>query len=149
MNVSTPDEASIAVNDKSEREPLERRANLLRNRFLQRLDTLDRRGHELVETATELREQTKRALPYALGIAGAAAVVGAVIYFTGRRRRRPQAILERLLGEAPRVDSPLRVALKTAARSLIVKGLQAAAQHAIDRMTEASNAPAPELGAHS
>ena len=149
MNVSTSDEPSIAVNDKSEREHLERRANLLRNRFLQRLDTLDRRGHELVQTATELSEQTKRALPYALGIAGAAAVVGAVMYFTGRRRRRPQAIIERLLGEEPRVSSPLRVALKGAARALIVKGLQAAVQHAIDRVTEASNPQAPELRAHS
>jgi len=149
MNVTTLDEANVAVNDKSEREHLERRANLLRNRFLQRLDTLDRRGHELVQTATELREQTKRALPYALGIAGAAAVVGAVIYFTGRRRRRPQAIVERLLGEAPRVDSPLRTALKGAARALIVKGLQAAVQHAIDRVGEANAQATPELRAHS
>ena len=148
MNVSTSDEPSIAVNDKSEREHLERRANLLRNRFLQRLDTLDRRGHELMHTATELREQAKRAMPYALGIAGAAAVVGAVIYLSGRQRRRSQAIFDRLLGEAPRADSPLKVALKSAARALIVKGLQAAAQRAIDRVTEAS-APPAELSAHS
>lgn len=147
MNGLTTDEASVAVNDQTEREHLERRANLLRNRFLQRLDTLDRRSHDLVNMASQLREQTQRALPYALGIAGAAAVVGAVVYFSGRRRRRsPQAILDRLLGE-PRTDSPLRIAIKGAARALIVKGLQLAAQHAVDRVTEAANTQGRELNA--
>jgi hypothetical protein len=138
-------EPSIATDDDAARENLERRANLLRNRFLRRLDTLDRRGHELVNVASELRTQTQRALPVALGIAGAAVVVGAVVYINAERRRRrsPQYFLERLLGEPPR-QSALRSAIKGAARALAVKALQTVARRAVERLGEAS-AAAPAL----
>jgi hypothetical protein len=139
-------EPSVATDDDAARENLERRANLLRNRFLRRLDTLDRRGHELVNVASELRTQTQRALPVALGIAGAAVVVGAVVYINAERRRRrsPQYFLERLLGEPPRQNSALRSAIKGAARALAVKALQAVARRAVERLGEAS-AAAPAL----
>jgi hypothetical protein len=139
-------EPSIATDDDAARENLERRANLLRNRFLRRLDTLDRRGHELVNVASELRTQTQRALPVALGIAGAAVVVGAVVYINAERRRRrsPQYFLERLLGEPPRQNSALRSAIKGAARALAVKALQTVARRAVERLGEAS-AAAPAL----
>lgn len=138
-------EPSVATDDDAARENLERRANLLRNRFLRRLDTLDRRGHELVNVASELRTQTQRALPVALGIAGAAVVVGAVVYINAERRRRrsPQYFFERLLGEPPR-QSALRSAIKGAARALAVKALQAVARRAVERLGEAS-AAAPAL----
>ena len=139
-------EPSVATDDDAARENLERRANLLRNRFLRRLDTLDRRGHELVNVASELRTQTQRALPVALGIAGAAVVVGAVVYINAERRRRrsPQYFFERLLGEPPRQNSALRSAIKGAARALAVKALQAVARRAVERLGEAS-AAAPAL----
>lgn len=128
----------VVSDDEATRENLERRANLLRNRFLRRLDTLDKRGHELVNAATELRTQAEKALPVALGLAGAAVVVGAVIYVTTERRRRrtPQYLIERLLGEPPR-DSAIRGAIKGAARALAVKALQTVARRAIERIGEA------------
>ena len=142
------DEPSVATDDAAAREHLERRANLLRNRFLRRLDTLDRRGHELVNVASELRTQTQRALPLALGIAGAAVVVGAVVYISAERRRRrsPQYLLERWLGEPPRENSALRSAINGAARALAVKALQTVARRAIERLGEANEAP-PALAA--
>ncbi|MFZ5895083.1 MAG: hypothetical protein ACOY0T_28745 [Myxococcota bacterium] len=143
--------SSVASDDKATREHLERRANLLRNRFLRRLDTLDRRGHELVNVASELRAQTKRALPLALGIAGAAVIVGAVVYINAERRRRrsPQYFLERWLGEPPRENSALRGAIKGAARALAVKALQAVARRAIERLGEASEPEPQALGART
>lgn len=126
----------LVTDDEAAREHLERRANLLRNRFLRRLDTLDRRSHEIVNAATELRTQAERALPVALGIAGAAVVVGAVIYINAERKRRrsPQYLLERWLGEPK--DSALRSAIKGAARALAVKALQTVARRAIERLGE-------------
>lgn len=137
----------VVTDDEATREHLERRANLLRNRFLRRLDTLDKRGHEIVNAATELRTQAEKALPVALGIAGAAVVVGAVVYVSAERRRRrsPQYLIERLLGEPPR-DSALRGAIKGAVRALAVKALQAAARRAIERLGEAHGV-APALPA--
>lgn len=126
----------LVTDDEAAREHLERRANLLRNRFLRRLDTLDRRSHEIVNAATELRTQAERALPVALGIAGAAVVVGAVIYINAERKRRrsPQYLLERWLGEPK--DSALRSAIKGAARAFAVKALQTVARRAIERLGE-------------
>ena len=133
----------LVKDDEAAREHLERRANLLRNRFLRRLDTLDRRSHEIVNAATELRAQAERALPVALGIAGAAVVVGAVIYISAERKRRrsPQYLIERWLGGEPR-DSAIRTALKGAARAFAVKALQTVARRAIERLGEPHDAPA-------
>jgi hypothetical protein len=127
----------LVNDDEAAREHLERRANLLRNRFLRRLDTLDRRSHEIVNAATELRTQAERALPVALGIAGAAVVVGAVIYISAERKRRrsPQYLIERWLGGEPR-DSAIRGAIKGAARAFAVKALQTVARRAIERLGE-------------
>ena len=82
-------------------------------------------------------------MPLAVGVAGAVAVVGFAIYLgVSRRRRRPspQLILERLLNEPPR-ESPLGSAVKAAARALAVKALQAVAERAVERLTEASHEP--------
>ncbi|MGC4087886.1 MAG: hypothetical protein QM756_08315 [Polyangiaceae bacterium] len=127
------------ASDTDSRAELERRANLLRSRFLRRLDTLDQRGHELVHAATEMRKQAERALPLALAVVGAATLVGAVVYVSGRRRRqKPTALWERLLEPPPPPPSPWRAALKSAARALAVRALQAAAQHAVSRLADAS-----------
>lgn len=127
-----------STNDADEREQLERRAKVVRERLVRRLDALDQRRQDLEAVVSGVAQNAKRVLPAIVGVASAVVVVGLAVRARRKRRReeRFQQVVSLLLPPPPPVPqrpNPLKDGLKQAALGILLRVAQRVAERALER----------------
>ena len=135
------------TDEADEREQLERRAKVVRERLARRLDALDQRRQDLEAVVSNVASSAKRVLPAIVGVASAVVIVGVAVRARRKRRRHERfqqavsLLLEPPAAPIPPRPNPLKEGLKQAALGILLR----VARRVAERMLERALTEAPEL----